>query len=135
MAVRPWESRFLSTRAADGIVMGSEVRHADRNATRTPHRKPDKRCTSTPHSNATNQKACPSYSEGGDSWSNWSSGSVSAKSRLKLLPREGSDEVQSRPSGLGVQSNSNPKDRTGHFNCPVNKILSLPEGGKSHKHH
>jgi hypothetical protein len=72
-----------------------------------------------------NQKVCPSYAESGGSLSNWSARSQlnldlsSAKSRLKLLPREGSDEVQSRPCGLGVRSNSNPKERT----------------GKSHKHH
>ncbi|GJM96849.1 hypothetical protein PR202_ga13719 [Eleusine coracana subsp. coracana] len=92
MAVRPWESRFLVTCATDGIAMGSEARHADRNATKTP-------------------------------------GPVSAKSRLKLPPREGLDEAQSRPSGLGARSCSNPKERPGHLDCSVNKRLSLPAGG------
>ncbi|KAK3145859.1 hypothetical protein QOZ80_3BG0258440 [Eleusine coracana subsp. coracana] len=129
MAVRPWESRFLVTCATDGIAMGSEARHADRNATKTPYRTPVKRHNSNPHSNAVNQKVCPSYSEGDGSSLNWSSGPVSAKSRLKLLPREGPDEAQSRPSGLGVRSSSNPKERPVHLDCSINKRLSLPAGG------
>ncbi|GJN23091.1 hypothetical protein PR202_gb10709 [Eleusine coracana subsp. coracana] len=128
MAVRPWESRFLVTCATDGIAMGSEARHADRNATKTPYRTPVKRHNSNPHSNAVNQKVCPSYSEGDGSSLNWSSGPVSAKSRLKLLPREGPDEAQSRPSGLGVRSSSNPKERPVHLDCSINKRLSLPAG-------
>jgi hypothetical protein len=129
MAIRPWESRFLGTCAADGIAMGSESMNADRNATQTPYRKHVKRHTSNHHSNLMNQKACLSYIEGGGSMLNWSSGSVSVKSRLKLLPKEGSDEAQSCPR-FGVRSSSNPKERTGHFNCPVNKRLSLPAVGK-----
>ncbi|TVU44694.1 hypothetical protein EJB05_04143 [Eragrostis curvula] len=129
MAIRPWESRFLGTCAADGIAMGSEARHADRNATNALYGKPVKRQTPAPHSNAMNQKACPSYSEDGGSMWNWSSGSVSAKSRLKLLPRECSDEAESRPCGRGTRSSSNPKERTGHLGCQVNKRFSLPAGG------
>ncbi|XP_062209042.1 protein IQ-DOMAIN 5-like [Phragmites australis] len=115
MAVRPWESRFLGTYAADGIAVGSEARQAERHLAKTPCRKPVKKRTSTLHSNAVNQKACPS---------NWSSGSVSAKSRLKLLPREG-DEASSRPSGLGVRSTSNPKERTGDLDCQELRLPSL----------
>lgn len=119
MVVHPWESRFLGAWAADGIAMVSEARHADWNATKTPYRKPVRRHTSAPHSTAMNQ-ACLTYSE---------------KSRLKLLPREGPDEAQYHPSGLGVRSGSNSKERTGHLDCKVNKRLSLPANGKYHTHY
>ncbi|KAL6636791.1 hypothetical protein ACP70R_024363 [Stipagrostis hirtigluma subsp. patula] len=129
MAVRPWESRFLGTYAADGVTVGCEVKQADGNLAKTPYRKPVKKHTSTLHSNALNQKTCPSNSEGGGSSSNRSSGSASAKSRLKMLPREGSDEVSSSPSGLGARSSSNPKERTGHLDCQGTKRFSLPASG------
>ncbi|XP_062214385.1 protein IQ-DOMAIN 5-like isoform X2 [Phragmites australis] len=133
MAVRPWESRFLGTYAADGSAMGNEARQAEGNVAKTPHTKPVKKHTPTLHSNTLNQKACLSNSEGGGSLSN-RSGSASGKSRLKLLPRKASDEASSRPSEPGVRSSNNPKERTGDLDCQVNKRCSLPasavEAGK-----
>lgn len=138
MAVRPWESRFLGAYTADGSVMVNEFRQPDRNATKTLYRKPVKKSDSTLQSNTLNRKVFPSNSEGGGSSTNRSSGSVSAKSRLKVLTREGSDEASSRPSGLGVRSTSNPKERTptgnpkeriGDLDCQGHKRLSLPGSG------
>lgn len=129
MAVRPWESRFLGTYAADGITIASGVRQAEGNAAKTLHRKPVKKHTSTLHSNTLNQKGCPSNSEGGGSSSNRYGGSASAKSKLRLSSKEGSDEVSSRPSGPGAWSSSNPKERTGHLDSQGNKRFSLPASG------
>ncbi|OEL35043.1 hypothetical protein BAE44_0003942 [Dichanthelium oligosanthes] len=138
MAVRPWESRFLGTYTADGIAMVNEFRERDRSATKTPYRKPVKKHDSTLQSNKLNQKVFPSNSEGIGSATNRSSGTISAKSRLKVLSREGSDEASSRPSGLGVRSPSNPKERTstsnpkeriGDLDCQVHKRFSLPGSG------
>ncbi|CAL4936354.1 unnamed protein product [Urochloa decumbens] len=139
MAVRPWESRFLGAYTADGSAMVNEFKQPDRNATNTPYRKPVKKHDLTLQPNTLKQKVFPSNSEGGDSSTNRSNGSVPAKSRPKvLLPRESSDEASSRPSGLGVRSTSNPKERTSTGNpkernrdldCQVHKRLSLPVSG------
>jgi len=129
MAVRPWESRFLGTYATDGVAIDTGVRHAEANAAKVPHRKPVKKQVSTLHSNILNQKACPPNSEGGGSSSNPSGGSASAKPKRKLPSKEGSDEVSSRPSGLGTRSSSNPKERTGHLHSRANKRFSLPATG------
>ncbi|ONM10049.1 IQ-domain 5 [Zea mays] len=118
MAVRPWESRFLGTYGTDGIFVVNETRQPDRSATKTPYRKPVKKHDSTLQSNMLNQKVFPSNSEGGGSSTNRSSGLVSTKSRLKVLPREGSEEASSHPSVI-VRSTSNPKER-----------ISSPEAGK-----
>ncbi|XP_066366233.1 protein IQ-DOMAIN 5-like isoform X2 [Miscanthus floridulus] len=135
MAVRPWESRFLGTYAADGIFVVNETRQPDRSATKTPYRKPVKKHDSTLQLNMLNQKVFPSNSEGGGSLTNRSSGPVSAKSRLKVLPREGSEEASSRPSVLVVRSTSNPKERTGDLDCQVHKRFSLPGiGSEAGKH-
>ncbi|KAG2534704.1 hypothetical protein PVAP13_9NG077089 [Panicum virgatum] len=138
MAVRPWESRFLGAYTADGIVKVNEFKQPDRSATKTPYRKPVKKHDSSLQPNTLNQKVFPSNLEGGGSSTNRSSGPASGKSRLKVLPREGSDEASSRPSGLGVRSTSNPKERTstgnpkernGDLDCQVHKRLSLPGSG------
>ncbi|EER90769.1 hypothetical protein BDA96_01G066700 [Sorghum bicolor] len=144
MAVRPWESRFLGTYAADGIFVVNETRQPDISATKTPCRKPVKKHDSTLQSNTLNQKVFPSNSEGGGSSTNRSSGSASAKSRLKVLPREGAEEASSRPSVLVVRSTSNPrertsninsKERTGDLDCQVHKRFSLPGiGSEAGKH-
>ncbi|XP_015632402.2 protein IQ-DOMAIN 5 isoform X2 [Oryza sativa Japonica Group] len=134
MAVRPWESRFLGSYAADGIPVSSGAMQDEENAVYTPHKKHVRRQTSTLHSNILNQKTCLPNSEGGGSSSNRSGGSASAKSKLKLSSREGCDEISSRPSGLGTRSSSNPKERTGHLDPQGNKRFSLPascvEAGK-----
>jgi hypothetical protein len=44
--------------------------------------------------------------------------------------KEASDEVTSRPSGLGTRCSSNPKERTGHLHSRANKRFSLPVTGK-----
>ncbi|CAL4919442.1 unnamed protein product [Urochloa decumbens] len=136
MAVRPWESRFLGAYTADGSVMVNEFRQPDRSATNTPYRKPVKKNDSTLQSNTLKQKVFLSNSEGGGSSTNRSSGSVSAKSRPKVLPRESSDEASARPSGLRSTSNpkertstGNPKERIGDLDCQVHKRLSLPVSG------
>ncbi|CAN6303266.1 unnamed protein product [Urochloa humidicola] len=138
MAVRPWESRFLGAYTADGSVMVNEFRQPDRSAAKTPYRKPVRKHDSTLQSNTLNKKVFPSNSKGGGSSTNCSSGSVSSKTRMKVLPREGSDESSSRPSGLGMRSISNPKERTpignpkeriGDLDCQVHKRLSLPGSG------
>ncbi|NP_001150406.2 calmodulin binding protein isoform X2 [Zea mays] len=142
MAVRPWESRFLGTYGTDGIFVVNETRQPDRSATKTPYRKPVKKHDSTLQSNMLNQKVFPSNSEGGGSSTNRSSGLVSTKSRLKVLPREGSEEASSHPSVI-VRSTSNPKERissinskerTGDLDFQVHKRSSLPgigpEAGK-----
>lgn len=143
MAVRPWESRFLGTYSADGIFVVYGTRQPDRSATKTPYRTPVKKHDSTLQSNTLNRKVFPSNSEGGGSSTNRSSGSASAKSRLKVLPREGSKEASSRPSVLVVRSTSNPrertssinsKERTGDLDCQVHKRFSLPGIGKSTYH-
>lgn len=134
MAVRPWESRFLGTYTADGIFIVNEIRQPERSATKTPYKKPVEKHDSAIQSNKLNQKVFPSNSEGGGSAANRSSGLASAKSRLKVLPREGSDEALSHPSGLVVRSTINPKERTsninlkektGDSNCQVHKKFSL----------
>ncbi|WVZ60815.1 hypothetical protein U9M48_010789 [Paspalum notatum var. saurae] len=143
MAVRPWESRFLGTYTADGIVMVTETSKSDRSTINTPYRRPVKKHDSTLQSNTLNQKVYPSNSEGVGSLTNRSCGSLPAKSRPKVLPREGSDEASFRPSGLGARSVSNPKDRTsasnpkermGDLDHQVHKRCSLPgigsEAGK-----
>uniref|UniRef100_J3LTI5 DUF4005 domain-containing protein n=2 Tax=Oryza brachyantha TaxID=4533 RepID=J3LTI5_ORYBR len=129
MAVRPWESRFLGTYAADGITLGNEAMQDEENAVYTPYKKHVKRHTPTLHSNILNQKTSLPNSEGGGSSSNRSGGSASAKSKLKLSSREGSDEISSGPSGLGTRSSSNPKERTGHSDPQGNKRFSLPASG------
>ncbi|KAJ1293294.1 hypothetical protein BS78_01G056600 [Paspalum vaginatum] len=135
MAIRPWESRFLGTYAADGIAMVGETRKSDRSTIKTPYRRPVKKHDSTLQSNTLNHKVFPTNSEGGGSLINRSSGSLSAKSRLKVLPREGSEETSSRPLGLGARSISNPKERTsasnpkermGDLGYQVHKRCSLP---------
>uniref|UniRef100_A0A0D3FPY4 DUF4005 domain-containing protein n=2 Tax=Oryza TaxID=4527 RepID=A0A0D3FPY4_9ORYZ len=134
MAVRPWESRFLGSYAADGIPVSSGAMQDEENAVYTPHKKHVRRQTSTLHSNILNQKTCLPNSEGGGSSSNRSGGLASAKSKLKLSSREGCDEISARPSGLGTRSSSNPKERTGHLDPQGNKRFSLPascvEAGK-----
>ncbi|XP_047086154.1 protein IQ-DOMAIN 5-like [Lolium rigidum] len=127
MAVRPWESRFLGTYTADGIATG--VRHAEATAVKVPHRKPVKKQASTLHSNMLNPKGCPPNSEGAGSLSNLSGGSAPAKVKRKMPSKEGSDEVSSRPSGLGARCSSNPKERTGHLHYRANKRFSLPAIG------
>lgn len=129
MAVRPWESRFLGTYAADGVAVDTGVRHAEATAAKVPHRKSVKKQASTLHSNMMNQKACLSNSEGGGSSSNPSGGSASAKPKRKMPSKEGPDEVSSRPSGLGNRCSSNPKERTGHLHSRANKRFSLPVTG------
>jgi hypothetical protein len=123
--------------------MVNEFRQPDRSAPKTPYRKAVKKHDSSPQSNTLNRKVFPSNSEGGGSSANLSIGSISAKPRLKVLPRESSDETSSRPSGLGVRSTSNPKERTstgnpkekiGDSDCQVHKRLSLPGSGKSTHH-
>jgi hypothetical protein len=52
-----------------------------------------------------------------------------------LPSKEGSDEVSSRPSGLGARCSSNPKERTGHLHSRANKRFSLPVTGKSRPLH
>jgi hypothetical protein len=142
MAVRPWESRFLGTYGTDGIFVVNETRQPDRSATKTPYRKPVKKHDSTLQSNMLNQKVFPSNSEGGGSSTNRSSGLVSTKSRLKVLPREGSEEASSHPSVI-VRSTSNPKERissinskerTGDLDFQVHKRSSLPGIGKTTYH-
>lgn len=137
MAVRPWESRFLGAYTADGVAMVNEFRQPDKSA--TPYRKPVKKHDPTLQSKTLNQKVFPSNSEGGGSSTNRSSGSVSAKSRMKVVTREGSDDASSRPSVLGARSTSNPKERTsasnqkeriGDLDCQVHKRFSLPGSGK-----
>uniref|UniRef100_A0A0D9VZY1 DUF4005 domain-containing protein n=1 Tax=Leersia perrieri TaxID=77586 RepID=A0A0D9VZY1_9ORYZ len=123
MAVRPWESRFLGTYASDGIAVGSGARQDEENAVYTPHKKHVRRQTSTPYSNILNQTGS------GASLLNRSGGSVSAKSKLKLPSKEGSDEFPSCPSGLGTWSSSNPKERTGHLDSQGNKRFSMPASG------
>ncbi|PWZ23940.1 Protein IQ-DOMAIN 1 [Zea mays] len=143
MAVRPWESRFLGTYTADGIFVVNETKQPDRSATKTPYRKPVKKHDSTLQSNMLNQKGFPSNSEGVGSSTNRPSGLVSTKSRLKVLPREGSEEAPSRPSPL-VRSASNPKERTsginskertGDLDCQVHKRFSLPGIGSEAGRH
>lgn len=143
MAVRPWESRFLGTYTADGIFIVNETTQPERSATKTPYRKPGEKHDSALQSNKLNQKVFPSNSEGGGSAANRSSGLASAKSRFKVLPREGSYEASSRPSGLVVRSTSNPKERTSNINlkektgdldCQVHKRFSLHGIGKSTNH-
>ncbi|KAI4985349.1 hypothetical protein ZWY2020_017979 [Hordeum vulgare] len=129
MAVRPWESRFLGMYAADGIAIDTAAQHAEGNPTKAPYRKPVKKQVSALHSNVLNQKARPSNSEGGGSLSNPSAGSASAKPKRKLPSKEGSDEVSSRPSGLGARSSSNPKERPGQLQPRANKRFSLPGTG------
>jgi hypothetical protein len=129
MAVRPWESRFLGTHTTDGIAVDTGVRHAEANVAKVPYRKPVKKQASTLHSNILNQKTFPLNSEGGGSSSNPSGGSASAKPKRKLPSKEGSDEVSSRPSGLGARCSSNPKERTGHLHSRANKRFSLPVTG------
>ncbi|KAL6893938.1 hypothetical protein ACP4OV_008036 [Aristida adscensionis] len=129
MTVRPWESRFLATYASDGVAVGSEVKQADGDSNKTTYRRPIKRHTSNLHSNGLNQKTCSPNYEGGGFSSNRSSSSASAKSRLKLFPRDGSDDVSSHPSGLGARSSSNPKERIGRLDCQGNKRFSLPASG------
>ncbi|KAF7068067.1 hypothetical protein CFC21_073858 [Triticum aestivum] len=129
MAVRPWESRFLGMYAADGIAIDTGAQHAEGNATKAPYRKPVKKQVSAPHSNVLIQKARPSNSEGGGSSLNPSAGSASAKPKRKLPPKEGSDEVSSRLSGLGARSSSNPKERPGQLQPRANKRFSLPGTG------
>ncbi|CAM0876691.1 unnamed protein product [Alopecurus aequalis] len=130
MAVRPWESRFLGTYAADGIAVDTGIRPAEANAAKVPHRKPVKKQASTLHSNMLNQKDCPSNSEGGGGCpSNPSGGSASAKPKRKMPSKEGSDEVSSRPSGLGARCSSNPKERIGYLHSRANKRFSLPATG------
>ncbi|XP_020156324.1 protein IQ-DOMAIN 5 isoform X1 [Aegilops tauschii subsp. strangulata] len=126
MAVRPWESRFLGMYAADGIAIDTGAHHAEGNATKAPYRKPVKKQVSALHSSVLIQKARPSNSEGGGSLSNPSAGSASAKPKRKLPPKEGSDEVSSRLSGLGARSSSNPKERPGQLQPRANKRFSLP---------
>nr|CAB3492957.1 unnamed protein product [Digitaria exilis] len=137
MAVRPWESRFLGAYTADGVAMVNEFRQPDKSA--TPYRKPVKKHDPTLQSKTLNQKVFPSNSEGGGSSTNRSSGSVSAKSRMKVVTREGYDDASSRPSVLGARSTSNPKERTsasnqkeriGDLDCQVHKRFSLPGSGK-----
>lgn len=129
MDVRPWESRFLGTYAADGIAIDTGVRHAEANAAKVLYRKPVKKQASTLHSNMLNPKACQPNSEGGGSSSNPSGGSASAKPKRKMPSKEGSDEVSSRPSGLGTRCSSNPKEKTGHLHSRANKRFSLPVTG------
>lgn len=128
MAVRPWESRFLGTYAADGIAIDTGAQHSEGIATKAPYKKPVKKLASTLHPNMLNQKARQSNSEGGSSC-NQSGGSASVKSKLKLLPRDVSDEIPSGPSGLGVRCISNPKERTRHLDFKGNKRFSLPVTG------
>ncbi|KAG8098447.1 hypothetical protein GUJ93_ZPchr0013g37835 [Zizania palustris] len=129
MAVRPWESRFLGTYAADGIAVDIGARQAEENAIYTPCRRPVRKHGSTLHSNTSNPKACPSNSEGGCSSSNRSGGSASAKSKLRFSSKEASDEISSHPSGLGALSSSIPSERTGHLDPLGNKRFSLPGSG------
>lgn len=129
MAVRPWESRFLGMYAADGIAIDTGAQHAEGNATKAPYRKPVKKQVSALHSNVLIQKVRPSNSEGCGSSSNPSAGSASAKPKRKLPPKEGSDEVSSRLSGLGARSSSNPRERPGQLQPRANKRFSLPGTG------
>ncbi|KAK1287021.1 Protein IQ-DOMAIN 1 [Acorus calamus] len=126
MAVRPWENRFLDTNIKDGANIHENGLAGGKDGVKTPSKPVSRKPISTIHLNVTNKKNDPSHSDGSGS----SSTALSSKSKLRLTPEVVTDEANSRPSGLGARSYSNPKERISQLNnSQVQKRLSLPSNG------
>ncbi|KAJ4978502.1 hypothetical protein NE237_009282 [Protea cynaroides] len=136
MAVRPWENRFLDINLRDGVMINGNVSAEGKNGMKTQFRSASKKpISSNPLSNLSNQKTTTSHSDGSGSSLSKSanvlgtSNTVAGKPRTKPSSEDPVEEVNSRPSGNGPRSSSNPKERPSKLDTQAKKRLSLPNSG------
>ncbi|XP_043722162.1 protein IQ-DOMAIN 5-like [Telopea speciosissima] len=132
MAVRPWENRFLDINLRDGVMIHGNGSAEGKNDLKTQFRSASKKpISSNPHSN---QKTTSQSDGSGSSMSKSAnvlptSDTVPSKPKSKPSSEEPVEEANSRPSGIGARSYSNPKERPSQLDAQAKKRLSLPNSG------
>ncbi|KAJ4970130.1 hypothetical protein NE237_003229 [Protea cynaroides] len=135
MAVRPWENRFLDINLKDGVMIrgngSADEKHGMKTQFRSTIKKP---ISSNPNSNFSNQKTTTSRSDGTGSSSSKSANVLATSNTISGKPRpkpseDPVEEANSRPSGIGPRSCSNPKERPSQPDAQPKKRLSLPNSG------
>ncbi|KAF6169999.1 hypothetical protein GIB67_034391 [Kingdonia uniflora] len=127
MAVRPWENRFLDNDIRDGGTLHENGSADAKNSTKTLFRDAAKK-TIVPntHSDFSKKKTVPSNSDGSGSTSN----TMSGKTKPLPSPEQLTEESNSRPTGIGPRSISNPRERSStQQDRQTKKRLSLPSSG------
>ncbi|OVA07182.1 IQ motif [Macleaya cordata] len=130
MAVRPWENRFVDINIRDGVIIHENGGSAEgKNGTVTKFRSASrKNISSNLHPNLITIKTSASHSDGSGSSSSRSP-TLSGKPKPKTSGGEPGEEANSRPSGIGPRSYSNPKERPSQQDSQGKKRLSLPSSG------
>ncbi|KAF8397993.1 hypothetical protein HHK36_016919 [Tetracentron sinense] len=133
MAVRPWENRFLDNHLRDEVMISENGSAERKNGTKTKFQSARKKpISSNLHSNFSNHKNAASRSDGSGSSSSKSASILvapnteSGKQNPKLSKEDPYEEANSRPSGIGPRSYSNPKERSIQLGSGAKKRLSLP---------
>lgn len=131
MAVRPWENRFVDINLRDGVTVDENKSAEVNNGTVTKFRSTSrKNITSNLHPNLISIKTSASHSDGSGS-STSRSPTLSGKSKPnKTSGGEPVEEANSRPTGIGPRSFSNPKERPSQQDSKAKKRVSLPNSGK-----
>eukprot|EP00262_Sarcandra_glabra_P004316 TRINITY_DN15270_c0_g1_i1.p1 TRINITY_DN15270_c0_g1~~TRINITY_DN15270_c0_g1_i1.p1 ORF type:complete len:424 (+),score=93.23 TRINITY_DN15270_c0_g1_i1:223-1494(+) len=121
MAVRPWENRFLDINLKDGVMVHENGSSEEKNVSKIPYKSSGKKPIP-------NKKTGVSNSDGSGSSSS-KSATVSGKPKSKPVLEDQIEEANSKPSGFGSRSYSNPKERPLQPEMQAKKRLSLPNSG------
>ncbi|XP_077245182.1 protein IQ-DOMAIN 5-like isoform X2 [Tasmannia lanceolata] len=133
MAVRPWENRFVDINIRDGVIVREDGYAEGKNNAKNQFKSTSKKPTL--HLNILNQKTVPSISDGSVSSSGKSANmlatftTLSGKTKSNTSLEKSIEEANCRPSGMGLRSYSNPKERSLQPDSQAKKRMSLPSSG------